>query len=92
MEPAVSSGDCEADIKDAKSALQEMLQAEGRKPPVYRLTKRTGPDHAASYEVEASSDGRVLAVGHGSSIKTAEFAAAKQAFIALSKRKRGRRR
>jgi ribonuclease-3 len=79
---------CGTDTKDAKSALQEMLQAEGNKPPVYRLTKRTGPDHAATYEVEASSGGRVLATGKGSSIKTAEFAAAKQAFTALSERKR----
>jgi ribonuclease-3 len=97
MEQIISPGGGEADVKDAKSALQEMLQAEGDKPPAYRLTKRTGPDHAAIYEVEASSsDGRVLAIGRGSSIKTAEFAAAKQAFIALSERervrKRGRRR
>jgi ribonuclease-3 len=93
MEQTVSPGGSEAEVKDAKSALQEMLQAEGDKPPVYRLAKRTGPDHAATYEVEAtSSDGRVLAVGRGGSIKTAEFAAAKQAFIALSGRKRGRRR
>jgi ribonuclease-3 len=81
----------EAGIKDAKSALQEMLQAEGDKPPVYRLTKRTGPDHATAYEVEAlSPEGHVLAKGRGGSIKTAEFAAARQAFIALSGRKRGR--
>ncbi|MDR1581016.1 MAG: ribonuclease III [Synergistaceae bacterium] len=96
MEQIVSPdlrGSDETGVKDAKSALQEMLQAEGDKPPVYRLTKRTGPDHAATYEVEASlSDGRVLAIGRGSSIKTAEFAAAKQAFIAFSERKRGRRR
>jgi ribonuclease-3 len=92
VEQVVSSGGGEADVKDAKSALQETLQAEGGKPPVYRLTKRTGPDHAAIYEVEASaSDGRILAMGRGRSIKTAEFAAAKQAFVALSERKRGGR-
>jgi ribonuclease-3 len=92
-EQIVYSGGGEADVKDAKSALQEMLQAEGDKPPVYRLTRRTGPDHAATYEVEASSsDGRVLATGKGGSIKTAEFAAARQAFVALSERKRERKR
>ena len=90
MEPAASVSDDEASVKDAKSALQEFLQAEGNKPPVYRLTGRTGPDHAATYEVEASSDGRVLATGQGSSIKTAEFAAAKEAFTALSERRRVR--
>jgi ribonuclease-3 len=93
VERLSSSDNGEANVKDAKSALQEMLQAEGDKPPVYRLAKRTGPDHAAIYEVEASSsDGCVLAVGRGSSIKTAEFAAAKQAFVALIERKYGRRR
>ncbi|MDR1132794.1 MAG: ribonuclease III [Synergistaceae bacterium] len=88
VESTASSCVGETEAKDAKSALQEFLQAEGSKPPVYRLTKRTGPDHAATYEVEAAVDGCVLAVGKGSSIKTAEFAAAKQAFRALSERKR----
>ncbi|MDR1472516.1 MAG: ribonuclease III [Synergistaceae bacterium] len=84
-------GDAEAEVasvvgrtgrhdKDAKSLLQEMLQALGDKPPVYRLIGRAGPDHAASFEVEASrADGYVLAVGRGNSIKTAEFAAAASA-------------
>jgi ribonuclease-3 len=63
--------------KDAKSSLQELLQARGKKPPIYRLTKRTGPDHAAIFEVEVTlSDGNVLSEGRGNSIKTAEFSAA----------------
>ncbi|MDR3278919.1 MAG: ribonuclease III [Synergistaceae bacterium] len=66
--------------KDAKSLLQERLQAHGEPPPAYRLIRRTGPDHAASFEVEATAaDGRVLSAGSGNSIKTAEFRAARKA-------------
>jgi ribonuclease-3 len=66
--------------KDSKTRLQEALQATGGHPPTYRLTGRSGPDHALVFEVEAVlSGGRVLAVGQGSSIKSAEFAAAERA-------------
>jgi ribonuclease-3 len=70
--------------KDSKTRLQEALQATGEHPPTYRLTGRSGPDHALVFEVEAVlSDGRVLAVGQGSSIKSAEFAAAESALNRL---------
>jgi ribonuclease-3 len=70
--------------RDAKSLLQELLQARGDKPPVYRLTRRTGPDHAAIFEVEATiADGSLLSTGRGNSIKTAEFAAARAALRLL---------
>jgi ribonuclease-3 len=70
--------------KDAKSLLQEVLQARGEKPPVYRLTSRTGPDHAAVFEVEATlEDGHVIGAGRGNSIKTAEFSAARTALLAI---------
>jgi ribonuclease-3 len=72
--------------KDAKTMLQEYLQARGDKPPIYRLTKRTGPGHASTFEVEASlSDGTFLSEGKGNSIKTAEFAAARTALEKLSR-------
>ncbi|MDR3255920.1 MAG: ribonuclease III [Synergistaceae bacterium] len=70
---------------DYKSRLQEMVQAKWVHPPVYRLTNRSGPDHAASFEVEVSlPDGRVLATGEGPSIKAAGFAAAESAISVLS--------
>jgi ribonuclease-3 len=70
--------------KDAKSRLQELLQSRGEKPPIYRLLRRMGPDHAATFEVEAAmTDGRVLSMGKGNSIKTAEFAAAQTALSRL---------
>jgi ribonuclease-3 len=74
------------DYRDFKSQLQEMVQAKWDSPPVYRLVGRSGPDHAASFEVEVSlPDGRILAVGAGSSIKAAGFAAAESAIAALNK-------
>lgn len=70
--------------KDAKTMLQEFLQAAGGRPPAYRLRGRTGPDHAAVFEVEAVlADGSVLSVGRGNSIKAAEFAAAGEALARL---------
>ncbi|MDR1965234.1 MAG: ribonuclease III [Synergistaceae bacterium] len=72
--------------RDAKSLLQEALQAMGDKPPVYRLTGRSGPDHASSFEVEAVfADGSMISVGRGNSIKSAEFAAAQTALCELSR-------
>ena len=72
--------------KDPKSLLQELLQARGDKPPIYRLLRRTGPDHAAIFEVEATmADGSVLSRGRGNSIKTAEFSAAATALSAFSR-------
>jgi ribonuclease-3 len=85
-EDCMSGADDENSNKDVKSRLQEFLQARGDKPPVYRLINRTGPDHAASFEVEASmTDGSVISVGKGTSIKTAEFAAARAALSKISR-------
>lgn len=70
--------------RDPKSRLQELLQSRGEKPPSYRLALRSGPDHATLFEVELSSScGRVLASGRGSSIKAAEFDAARAALLVM---------
>lgn len=71
--------------RDFKSRLQEIVQAKGELPPVYRVIGRNGPDHSVSFEVEVSlPDGRILASGEGTSIKAASFAAAEMALGALS--------
>jgi ribonuclease-3 len=83
-EPTENAEDAAAPNKDAKSLLQERLQAAGGKPPSYILKKRTGPDHASTFEVELClSDGRTFASGRGNSIKSAEFAAAQNALARL---------
>ena len=62
---------------EAKSFLQEWAQARGMPPPVYKETRRMGPDHAPMFYVEVSLDNGEIAVGAASSKRTAEQKAAK---------------
>jgi ribonuclease-3 len=61
--------------KDAKTALQEYLQAQGHALPSYTLLKQTGPDHAASFTV-AVHCALGEAMGEGNSKQAASMAAA----------------
>jgi ribonuclease-3 len=65
--------------KDAKSLLQETVQAEGYATPTYRLLKAEGPDHDKTFTVEGEIGEQVLGRGIGSNKQTAEQAAARQA-------------
>ena len=67
------------DIRDAKGALQEQLQAKCQGPPFYNVISEEGPDHAKTFEVEIVVDGTVLATGRGRSKKEAEKDAASRA-------------
>jgi len=61
--------------KDAKTALQEILQAQGHALPEYQVLQQQGPDHAASFTVEVRCAlGR--AHGMGPSKQAASMAAA----------------
>lgn len=64
---------------DAKTKLQEFVQAKFKTTPTYDVTSETGPAHLKSFAVSVKVDGRVLAVGEGSNKKDAAQAAAKQA-------------
>jgi len=57
---------------DSKSRLQEHTQKIYKKPPLYRLVKTKGPDHAKEFEVEVLVDGKSLARGRGKTKKEAE--------------------
>jgi ribonuclease-3 len=70
--------------RDAKSELQERVQAEGGSSPRYRVTAALGPDHRREFVVEVEAEGRVLGEGRGRSKKLAEQAAARAALAALS--------
>ena len=59
-----------------KSALQEWAAAQERKPPVYRLAERSGPQHAPTFIVEVEIKGVGSANGEGASKQEAETAAA----------------
>ena len=63
--------------KHPKAALQEWAAGNKRKPPVYVLMAREGPDHAASFTVSVSVKGVGEAQAGGSSKQEAETQAAK---------------
>ncbi len=67
------------DLPDAKSDLQERLQARGLTPPVYRHVDRKGPDHDPVFHVECLVDGEIAAKAVGRSKKVAERRAAARA-------------
>jgi ribonuclease III len=63
--------------KDAKTELQERLQAEHRALPAYSVIATHGAAHRQSFEVECAVDG-VTARGNGSSRQRAEQDAARE--------------
>lgn len=67
---------------DYKTLLQETLQAQKRKAPVYTVIKTEGPSHNRRFEVEATWD-KGSARGSGVSIKSAEMEAASAALTEL---------
>lgn len=86
-EPAISRAQThQTPISDAKSALQELLQAQGGTTPTYRLASAEGPDHAKVFCSEVLHNGKILGSGVGRSKKEAEQEAARQAFEYLGKR------
>ena len=68
---------------DAKTRLQEAVQARGRGLPRYDLLAAEGPDHAKRFTVECWLGERRAGVGEGRSKKVAEQAAAAAALAAL---------
>lgn len=68
--------DPERTAKDAKTELQEMLQAARRPLPVYRLVSVQGAAHRQSFEIECSAED-LSARGTGSSRQRAEQDAAR---------------
>jgi ribonuclease-3 len=62
--------------KHPKSALQEWAAANRRKPPVYSLVSRCGPDHSLKFRVSVAIAGIGEAEADGSSKQEAETAAA----------------
>ncbi|MDI3281413.1 MAG: ribonuclease III [Bacillota bacterium] len=71
------------EVLDAKSALQELTQAEWRERPEYRVIGEEGPDHQKKFCVEVWLGERSLGRGEGRTKKAAEQAAARVALAAL---------
>lgn len=69
--------------KDAKSSLQELIQAHGLPTPHYHIDSQTGPDHDKEYLISVKMDQKTIGQGRGKSKQTAQQAAAQ---IALEQR------
>ena len=72
--------------KDYKSVLQEYCQRQYRSYPVYRLIKRSGPDHDRLFWIEVTANGQVYGPGTGRNKKSAEQEAARMAWEQLTVR------
>jgi ribonuclease-3 len=71
--------------KDAKTTLQEKLQARGKRLPDYQLARAEGEEHRQQFTVTCElSDGGKLFTGKGSSRRKAEQAAAQAALEELN--------
>lgn len=83
IEPRLASA-AVADDKDAKTRLQEWLQARAQALPTYELIATSGADHAKVFEVDCIvADGGVRGHGRGSSRRTAEQLAAADALARM---------
>lgn len=71
---------------DPKSALQELVQANGAQPPSYRIVATSGPPHDRQFAAEAVVSGQAVGRGSGPSKKDAEKAAAADALERLTGR------
>lgn len=75
--PALGRLDPRAEARDAKTLLQELMQARFKSVPSYRLKRSSGAAHERSFEVECRIAELDLATaGTGSSLRRAEQAAA----------------
>lgn len=77
FDPLIANLPAAEDLKDAKTRLQEWLQARGRPLPEYELLKEEGADHAKKFHVACrlADDGNAVAA-EGSSRRKAEQRAA----------------
>ena len=68
---------------DYKSALQEVVQCQGKPAPEYRIIEEKGPDHDKTFSVQTDVC-NIQAVGKGKSKKAAEQEAARKALLDLN--------
>ena len=67
-----------SDERDAKTALQELLQSKGQPTPRYQILKESGPAHRRNFLVGLLLDGKLAGQGRGRTRKAAEQAAARK--------------
>ena len=85
---AANFGDiAELSRRDAKTSLQELVQAGGGAAPAYRLLAVEGPDHDRQFLVAVEISGKPFGEGRGRTKKLAEQAAAAAAIAVVAKDK-----
>lgn len=70
--------------KDAKSLLQEEVQAKGDQTPVYQVIGEDGPDHDKIFTVEVLINNEKISIGKGKSKQQAQQEAAQKALEKIS--------
>lgn len=75
----------ELDVKDYKSQLQELAQADSSRIISYKTVSESGPAHNKVFEVEVYMDEILMGSGKGRSKKEAEQNAAKEALNKVAK-------
>ena len=76
-----------AQLKDAKTQLQELLQSKKMKLPIYQVEQTLGEEHSRVYEVSCSiSEQECFTLGSASSRREAEKLAASQALQILAEK------
>jgi ribonuclease-3 len=83
LEPAAERIVSEDRDMDAKSRLQELVQAQGLPPPQYHTIAASGPEHSKTFEIEVLVNGQVYGKGQGSSKQVAAQQAAEAALQVL---------
>lgn len=84
LEPLISSITSVENLKDSKSRLQELSQAQGRGTPIYKLISSTGPDHQKTFTMGVYLEDKLLAEGVSRSKQEAEEVAAEKALEILN--------
>ncbi|MEK7526153.1 MAG: ribonuclease III [Patescibacteria group bacterium] len=70
-------------LKDAKSRLQELIQAKSLPTPKYKVIEEVGPDHNKEFTIQVLVDGKPIANGVGKSKAEGQQKAAENALNAL---------
>jgi ribonuclease-3 len=90
MEPEIGRVLDNRHHRDYKSLLQEFTQRLYRNYPVYRMVKRSGPDHNRLFWIEVRVNDQTFGPGMGKNKKSAEQEAARTAYEHLSGTEGGR--
>ncbi len=87
LHPFIEEALSDRSAKNFKSVLQQVAQREYGETPRYEVLRRSGPDHARTYEVLAVVGGRRFRPARGETKKDAEQAAAKRALQEILREK-----